>query len=395
MLTRHGWSVACGAVGLVVAGRLLGIYELFLVGAGCAALVVVSAVTVGMRKLRLDISRDLHPRRVHAGSGSKVELRVRNIGRRRTPLLALRDPVGPSQTAKVLLAPLGTGASVQAAYRLPTERRGILRVGPLDVQITDPFGLAALSTPGAPATDLTIYPAIDAIPALPHTQGDDPHGGADHPNALSSSGEDFYALREYQIGDDLRRVHWRATARHDELMVRQDEMPWQGRATVLLDVRRTAHTDATLERAVSAAASIVVACRQRKFLVRVVASDGSDSGFAGDASHLDAIMERLATIEPSDSARFPGILATLGRSAGAGSLVAVLGGRARGDAEVLERLRRSFGTLTTVVFVSGRDRDQLSVPARTIVVDDDASFPEAWSRALGQLKGGAAMRVPR
>ncbi len=69
------------------------------------------------------------------------------------------------------------------------------------------------------------------------TTGNDPLAGAEHPNALGRGGEDFYALRHYVVGDDLRRVHWPSTARHDELMVRQDELPWQGRATVLVDVR--------------------------------------------------------------------------------------------------------------------------------------------------------------
>ena len=74
---------------------------------------------------------------------------------------------------------------------------------------------------------------------MPHSVGrDDPHAGADHPNVLGQGGEDFYTLREYVVGDDLRRVHWASTARRGELMVRQDEVPWQGRATVLLDARR-------------------------------------------------------------------------------------------------------------------------------------------------------------
>src|SRR5438046_425881 len=76
---------------------------------------------------------------------------------------------------------------------------------------------------------------------LPQTQGPDPLAGAEHPPALGVAGEDFYALRAYEMGDDLRRVHWPSTARVDELMIRQNEMPWQGRATVLLDTRAQAH----------------------------------------------------------------------------------------------------------------------------------------------------------
>ena len=106
----------------------------------------------------------------------------------------------------------------------------------------------------------------------------------------------------YVVGDDLRRVHWAATARHDDLMVRQDELPWQGRATVVIDTRAAAHTPETFERAVSAAASVVTAAARRQDLVRLVSLDGADSGFAGGHSHAEALLEHLACIEPTTDA---------------------------------------------------------------------------------------------
>src|SRR5438105_13844791 len=78
-------------------------------------------------------------------------------------------------------------------------------------------------------------------------------------------GIDFFALREYEMGDDLRRVHWRSTARTGELMLRQDEMPWESRATILLDNRPSTHSGDSFERAVEAAASIATAmCQGRR-----------------------------------------------------------------------------------------------------------------------------------
>src|SRR5207237_1463655 len=145
------------------------------------------------------------------------------------------------------------------------------------LQLSDPFRLASLWLTGAPATRLVVYPRIDKVPAPPHTQGDDPRAGADHRSFLSRTGEDFYALRAYQVGDDLRRVHWPSTARLDELMIRQNEMPWQARVTVLLDVRRRAHRGQSLEQGGSAAASVVAAGWARGARRRVVATDGGDS----------------------------------------------------------------------------------------------------------------------
>ena len=124
-------------------------------------------------------------------------------------------------------------------------------------------------------------------------------GGAP-PNALGRHGEDFYALRPYVVGDDLRRVHWPSTARHDELMVRQDELPWQDRTTVLLDVRRAAPHRASRSSG---------RCRRRPASSprpaapapprRLVSTDGIDSGLGNSLAHVEAIMEYLATVDAS------------------------------------------------------------------------------------------------
>ena len=386
MLTTQGWLVAISSMAMVAAGRLFGIFELYLLGAGGAALVIAAALAVARTRLRLDITRELHPPRVHVGGPSRVELKVHNRASRRTPLLTLRDPVGEGRSASVVVAPLGFDETVRATYRLPTDRRGVLRVGPLAVEVTDPFGLASAATRAAPATDLTVWPAIDAISALPHTTGDDPHGGTDHPNTLTSAGEDFYALRPYVVGDDLRHVHWRSTARRDELMVRQDEMPWQGRATILLDTRTEAHTAETFERAVSAAASVVVACAGRRFLIRLVTTGGHDTGSGAGNAHVEAILEHLAVVH-TDRRGHLGATATSLRRAGAGggALTILLGGRAE-DLDVVGRLRRSFAHCTALTFREGGDG---AGPPGMAVVDDRHPFPEVWRLALARRRVGA------
>ena len=380
MLTTPGWSVAVGSMALIVVGRLLGIYELFLVGAAGIAIVVAAVIRVASVRLRVEVSRELHPARVHAGTPSRVELRVHNRSRSRTPVLMMRDPVGRGRAARVILAPLNADESVRAAYRLPTERRGLLRVGPMSIEISDPFGLASVTTEGAGVTDLTVWPAVDDVRPLPHTSGDDPLAGADHPNALSSQGEDFYALRPYVIGDDLRRVHWKSSARSEELLVRQDEMPWQGRATVILDSRRGTHSDESFERAVSAAASVVLACARHRFLVRLLTTAGDDSQFGAGATHVEGILERLSTIELIEEGRLLAVLTALRRAGSGGALVAMLGGRATGDVAAVQRLRLTHPSLTVVRFVVGRlDREAPS--AGELLVDDGSPFAEVWDAA--------------
>jgi uncharacterized protein (DUF58 family) len=334
--------------------------------------VLAAVVVVARGRLRLAVDRELHPPRVHAGSPSRVELRITNRGRRRSPLLTLRDPVGHGRSASVVVAPLPAGGAVQATYRLPTERRGILQVGPLTVQVTDPFGLASVSGVAAPIVELTVWPAIDDVPPVPHTIGDDPHGGTDHPNALTSAGEDFYALRQYVVGDDLRHVHWRSTARRDELMVRQDEMPWQGRVTIVLDSRAAAHTPDSFEEAVSAAASIVVACGKRRYLLRLVTTSGDDTGTGAGAAHVERMLEVLATVTLDRDGNLERTATALRRSRG-GSLVVLLG-QSGDERAAVATLRRSFLSAIVVSFVPG----------------DTRPFPERWHAALATRVG--AMR---
>src|SRR5205085_5689741 len=128
--------------------------------------------------------------------------------------------------------------------------------------------------------------------------GRDRHHTTPRAAAVGLTGEDFYALRAYQQGDDLRRVHWPSTARRDEIMIRQNEVPWQGRATIVLDIRARLHTDGSLEAAVSAAASVITACWQHGSVVRLVTTDGVDSGFGSGTGHLEVILARLAVLGP-------------------------------------------------------------------------------------------------
>jgi uncharacterized protein (DUF58 family) len=376
---------------MIAGGRLFGVLELFVIGAAAGALAIASLTIVLLSRLRLAVARAVSPPRVYAGSPSRVELSIRNDGTRATPVLRLFDPVTGTRGADLLLSPLEPDVINRAAYRLPTDRRGVIEIGPLEVVVTDPFGLASSSTIAAPMTELTVYPHVDDIAPVPHTTGDDPYAGADHPSALGRTGDDFYALRPYVVGDDLRRVHWRSTARRDELMVRQDELPWQGRVTVLLDVRRNAHTPASFELAVSAAASVVTASWKRRDLVRLMTTDNTDFGYGAGTAHAEAIMEFLATVAATPSGTLRGVLDALGQAGNGGAVVPIVAGI--GDAELasLGRLRSRFAAVTVVHFerssydtaVGATTGGAIAVGGTGVIrVTGDRPFDEAWNSAF-------------
>ena len=407
MLTRRGAMLVLGAVLLALGGRLLGIVELFMLAGAAVALVVAAVAFVRLSRFDLEASRELRPARVHAGGASRVELTVRNLASRRSPLLAARDPFDDGRRlARFLIAPLAPGEQARGAYRLPTDQRGIFDLGPLQLRLEDPFGLASASRPAAAATRLTVYPRIDPVPPLPMTRGNDPHAGADHPTALAAAGEDFYALREYEVGDDLRRVHWKASARLDELMIRQEEMPWQGRVTVLVDLRRAVHAAASLELTLSAAASIVNASWRHRSLVRLVTSDGGDSGFAAGHGHVEAIFEHLAGAEAGPEEQLGPVLTSLRREGNGGALAVITTAAApTAELDLLARLRGRFGSLTLVLlerstFDSSAAAARCSAPrplpalASVVRVTAERPFAVAWpevvSRAAGRRSSPAA-----
>jgi uncharacterized protein (DUF58 family) len=379
------------AVAFLFAGRLLGLVELYALAVISAVLVVAAYGYVRWRTVTVQVDRTLHPPRVHAGTGSRVELLLRNRGRR-TPVLAVRDPFHKGwRWARFLVPPLAPGASTRAAYRLPTDQRGIYDIGPLEVTLNDPFGLCTARFATAGVTQLTVYPRIDRVHGLPTSQGQDPHSGSQRPRALLGTGDEFYALRQYEVGDDLRRVHWPSTARLDELMIRQDEMPWQTRVTILLDVRSHVHSAESLELAVSAAASIHDASRRQQSLIRVVSTDGSDSGFAAGTAHDEAILEHLAAVQMTRDDHLAGVAATLRRAGNGGSLAVVTTDRIpRSDLDALARLRGRYGTLVLVVIEGSawEPTARVGAPLSTsfvgtvVRVSRDEPFALAWERSM-------------
>ncbi len=155
-------TVIAGVV-LVFVGRIFAVTELYIAGAALVALPLASLLYVRMIQLRLRLGRVVSPTRVHSGDLARVEVRARNAHNRPTPVLRLRDPVGGTRGAELSLAPLSNGEVARAAYRLPTARRGVVRIGPLEVDIIDPLGLARRSAVGAPRLDLTVFPHVEVI----------------------------------------------------------------------------------------------------------------------------------------------------------------------------------------------------------------------------------------
>ena len=132
------------------------------------------------------------------------------------------------------------GGTAVLGYRVHGDRRGRHPLGPLRLRLVDPFGLVERSAVGTDTAALLVVPRVRPL-GSEGPAGGQGGGGEGSRRTIAVHGEDDVSTREYRYGDDLRKVHWRATARTGELMVRLEERPWRAQATLLLDTRARAH----------------------------------------------------------------------------------------------------------------------------------------------------------
>jgi uncharacterized protein (DUF58 family) len=248
-------------------------------------------------------------------------------------------------------------------YPLKPVMRGIQQVGPLMARVTDPFGLVEYDRELAGRSKLVVVPRVVPLNGLPSGSG---MGAGDDGSIRlrSGQGEDDAVVREYRHGDDLRKVHWRSTARRDELMVRVEERPWRGGTTVLLDHRLTAHRGSgptsSLEWAVSLTASICLHLHRFGHQIRLVSDDGRVlAGGSGDGGHSgNVVLDALAALQPSHRREL-----ALGLDPGAGQeVIAILGGCTPGVVDGLVRFRprgmRSLAVVLDVAAWAGATEDK-------------------------------------
>ncbi len=324
MPTRRGWAALAAGLGLYVAARFVGSDDLHMVAVGIVALPFLTAAFVQWNRVRLGIHRHLSAVRVFPGARVNVTLTVENQGLSTTPFLLLEDtlPSSLGRSARLVVTGVPPGGKQRVSYSVVTRQRGRYTLGPLNIQITDPFGLARVRVQTASRNDLIVYPMVEELDRWAlgmHGAG----AGESTVRQLFRSAAEFYTMREYVTGDDLRRIHWPSVARTGHLMIRQDETTRRSIATVFLDNRSAAlgaSGSAAFERAVSVTAT----------LGRVLVQ----AGFAVHFATVDA---------PAALVSEGALLETL---AGAGPV------RVRGTGEVLTALRETARGDTSLVFVS-------------------------------------------
>ncbi|MHA6759269.1 DUF58 domain-containing protein [Streptacidiphilus sp. PAMC 29251] len=362
-LTTRGRSFLAAGITAALCAYLLGQPALLRIALLLAALPLISAVMLMRTRYRVASGRRLTPSRAPAGQEARVHLRVDNVSRVPTGLLMLEDKVpyvlGPRP--RFVLDRVEPRGHREVSYRVRSDLRGRYPLGPLQLRLGDPFGLCELTRSFTAADVLTVVPQVQALAPV-RLSGEWTGYGDSHSRAVALAGEDDVVPREYRHGDDLRRVHWRSTAKYGELMVRREEQPLRSRATVLLDTRTVGHRGSgpasSFEWAVSAAASVSLHLLERGYAVRLltdtgdaVTGPGGSGRGAASAEASGLLLDTLAMVQPSDGQSLVRAEEVL-RLGGEGLVVALLGTLDDEQLAELSRLRRRTAAAVAILLDS-------------------------------------------
>lgn len=381
MPTLRGWAALGAAFALTV--LWIGFGEQLLLA---AALFLLAAVVFGVLYVRSSaprarLTRRIAPLQVHDGERAIVELSL--VSSRRLYAAIVEDVVHSLGTASFVAERVDEQEPMTARYEVLCKPRGVYKVGPAVLRVRDPMALAESLSTGRRADRLVVYPQVEDLRGLPVVRGQDPNVNSARANFSHSRGDDFFTLREYQLGDDLRRVHWPASAHRDELMIKQLEMPWQSRALVLLDVRAEPYaTPESFEHAVRGAASVVRHLYRQGFSPTLWSGQARSVTISNSQAY-DLGMEGLATVQPNQEIDLASTIGRLRREGMAGgALVLVTGVLDSAGVSVFKTLGRDYYK-TIVMTVSERENEPLHQVQRGGAVTVTSGPASKWAPSWG------------
>ncbi|KMS87693.1 DUF58 domain-containing protein [Prauserella rugosa] len=403
-LTTRGRCLLAAGVAAAVCAAVLNERGLLRIAVFVVALPLLTVVLASASRVRIGARRVIASERVPVGGDGEVRLDLWRTGRLPAGEILVEDRVpqvlGMRPRFVVERLP---HRPVSLRYPIRPGLRGVHRIGSLRATVTDPFGLCEFDRDLAPPSRIVVVPRVTPLHGLPGGAGA-AGGEAGSVRLHAGQGEPDVMVRQYRTGDDMRKVHWRSTARRDEVMVRVEERPWRGGTTVLLDHRAAAHhgvgsPDGSLEWAIEFAASACLHLGRAGTPVRLVSGHGTpivdppqQAGPQADGVVLDA----LAALTPTHERE----LAT-GADPGHGQeLIAVLGTVGpQGVAELTRARTRGVRSLAVLVDTSSWQAPSWQGPGRgagppvhdaatllraagwgVVVADRHTRIDEAWTQ---------------
>lgn len=296
MLTRSGLGAVLTAVALAVLGWWWN-YEEIVIAAFSIGAILLTAIWVSQRPLRAVVTRRLVAVRVPRGDPIVVLYNVRNATRFRSGIATIIDRCDDAVT-RVPISSVAASSEHSLTGSIPTRRRGMFHVGPLEIERIDPFWLTVGRRRDTERTSVIVHPKIYDLVG--------PHGAlrvVESESVLRRATADpmsgFVSLREYVAGDDPRMIHWPTTARTGTLMVREHVEVRRPEFTVVLDTAPTAGTPDDFEEAVDVAATLAVHAVRSGLDVVVRTTDRGHAGRPTPLTTSASILDLLTPVQQS------------------------------------------------------------------------------------------------
>lgn len=375
MLTRQGLvAVGAGVIAVVVA-RVFGVLELYIIGAGFLVAAIVALAIVWIRRPRVRAGRWIHPSMLVAGDTGRVDLHLEHLGAMRSSNFSLsedvRRPGSGAYGARLLVASMAPRSLTTTGYQLITSTRGVIRLGPLVAEHRDPLGIARTRTTLLDVDEVSVAPRSYLLDMPQLGQG---LLGAHLLTMARRLGPgEFHGLREYVDGDEPRSIHWKASARSEQLLVKEHTTEGLRRCTIVLDASAGTYAGADgFERAVTAAAGLVHSADTAGLTTRFVTSGGIDLRGPEVAPRT---LRLLARIEPDDEPLGP-----IEHDPGDGLGLLILISSHKTSIGVRAGQAIFDPTQTAVVVMTEEPaRSSLDVPART-----EREFVASWQALTGR-----------
>jgi uncharacterized protein (DUF58 family) len=402
LTVRGTGALVLAVVCFVLAGEI-GVVELVYFGILLLAVVGASVASLYLTRRSDRVTRSLSPDVATVGREALVSVRAGVRTAVPTPPGTWHDalPKGLSGRAEGVFPALGSGLRrservVDLSYTVRGVKRGVHSIGPLRVRTSDPFGLARRSTVFGERTSVVVAPAIIDLPPLTDFAG--AAGGTLHTTTNQlGQGADNLVARPYVSGDSMRRIHWRATAHRDELMVRQEEQESTPEASVVLDrcvlrwsveAMQAPGTDPGFETAVSVCVSAVARLVHDGYAVEVIDTDGTvlaERIDGGDMVEVEALLTQFATLTANRDdhlAKLPRLFAGVMT----GPVILIAGRFDPADASLIAPVaHHSALPMLLAVAPVGDALDRAADHGwRVAAIDPEADIAVAWSSAVGR-----------
>ena len=255
----------------------------------------------------------------HVGDQVRVTYTLRNGSRIAKLWLEIHNPTTLPGGLPGRAITLSGRSERSWLIRIPLSRRGHFRIEPLHIRTGDPFGFFEASATVGQGVSVVVYPRLEPLPRwrLPAAALE---GSRVAPVRTLQTTPLATTVRPYAPGDSMNRIHWKSTARHGEIQVKEFDLEQTADAWIVLDLQRAIQTgrgdDSTIESAVRVAASIADKALQEGRAVGMTVNVGRTAFLPpdrGGRQHLK-IMQLLASVEAdSNTPLVETLIATVGR----------------------------------------------------------------------------------